>query len=651
MIEIDTFTVTNFGPYFGSHTLDFSGKKGVFVVHGGNGHGKTSLLNAFRWAFTGQAKGRVSIQSPNTLINRKAINESGDQEVICKVEIAFKFNGINYLLSRVLTRKSNGQTASTLHLHENSIPLGTADAPTRLAEILPEEIQQFFFFDGELIDQFENLLDVDSRAANELKKAIEAVLGIPVLREAAMRLNDINAKKTKQLQKLNTASDKNQKILKEIGLLQDKERAFRTTIDDCDKKLQRAKQKMADLEQRMKESDAARSQIERKKLLKETEATTDDRLLNRKNELCTAMKGAWRAVLVGVLAEDIDKSRDDLRYLEDEKQALTLQSSLMQFKREAKESGTCPCCGTEISVVDNPVNEESAGKLDGLDGGIIILKNRIKTFDAIDATKARDVIKKKSAEVIGDRANLSTVQAEIKEIEDDLVGVDDDAVVDLMKKYKNEQIIIQEAEKAKNRAEDELRVTKNNIDRLQKALGYESDAVSKSLMNENALLSELANFFDSASDAYREDQKKDVERRATEIFLKTSHQEEYKKLKINDSYGLEIVHRDDAVEVGRSAGFEHIVALSLIGALQGSSPVKGLVVMDSPFGRLDTKHGNNVIKILPEIAPQVLLLVTDRELAVGAVSEILLDDKIISQKVLNHVNARETQISELDRSA
>ena len=162
MIEIDTFTVTNFGPYFGSHTLDFSGKKGVFVVHGGNGHGKTSLLNAFRWAFTGQAKGRVSIQSPNTLINRKAINESGDQEVICKVEIAFKFNGINYLLSRVLTRKSNGQTASTLHLHENSIPLGTADAPTRLAEILPEEIQQFFFFDGELIDQFENLLDVDS---------------------------------------------------------------------------------------------------------------------------------------------------------------------------------------------------------------------------------------------------------------------------------------------------------------------------------------------------------------------------------------------------------------------------------------------------------------------------------------------------------
>lgn len=651
MIEINTLTVTNFGPYFGSHTLDFAGEKGVLVVHGGNGHGKTSLLNAFRWAFTGKAKGRVRIQSSNTLINRKAIKESGEQEVICKVEIAFKFNEDDYLLSRVLSRQSNGQTSSNLHLLENNIPLGKADAPTRLAEILPEEIQQFFFFDGELIDQFENLLDVGSTAASELKKAIEAVLGIPVLRDAATTLNNINAKKTKELQKLNTATDKNKRILKQIGIGQDKEEAFRTSIDDGNRELQRAIQGMADLEQRMKESDAARGQIERRKLLKENETAADFRLKNHKVELKTAMEDSWRAILVGVLVEDLKVAHDDLRNLTSEKDALTLQSSLLNFQRETVKVGTCPCCGTVISEIDNPVNEESAGKLDGLDGRIIILKNRIEAFDAIDATKARDVIKQKSAEVIEVRNSLSTVQSEIKEIEDDLESVDDVAVVELVKKFKNVQTLKHAAEEMIGRAQVDLDLSKIDSGRLRKGLEKENDVGSKTLMNVNNLLSELSNFFDSASDAYREDQKTDVERLATEIFLKTSHQSDYKKLKINDSYGLEIVHRDDDVELGRSAGFEHIVALSLIGALQGCSPVKGLVVMDSPFGRLDTDHGNNVIKILPEIAPQVLLLVTDRELPVGAVSKILLDDKIIAQKILSHVSARETQINEIDRSA
>lgn len=71
---------------------------------------------------------------------------------------------------------------------------------------------------------------------------------------------------------------------------------------------------------------------------------------------------------------------------------------------------------------------------------------------------------------------------------------------------------------------------------------------------------------------------------------------------------------ENGVEVtGHSAGYEHLVALSLIAALQRSSPVRGPVVMDSPFGRLDHGHTRKSVAALPQIAEQVVLLAFEGE--------------------------------------
>ena len=69
--------------------------------------------------------------------------------------------------------------------------------------------------------------------------------------------------------------------------------------------------------------------------------------------------------------------------------------------------------------------------------------------------------------------------------------------------------------------------------------------------------------------------------------------------------------------------------------------------MDSPFGRLDIEHGNNVIALLPELAPQVLLLVTDRELDTKTVSKVLDPNQLIAERNLIQVSARHTQIETL----
>ena len=88
----------------------------------------------------------------------------------------------------------------------------------------------------------------------------------------------------------------------------------------------------------------------------------------------------------------------------------------------------------------------------------------------------------------------------------------------------------------------------------------------------------------------------------------------------------------------RSAGFEHVVALSLIGALHKNAPLQGPVIMDSPFGRLGIKHKENVTVNLPALSGQVILLVYDGEID-PAKSRELLGGNLLKEYRLERVSS------------
>lgn len=69
-----------------------------------------------------------------------------------------------------------------------------------------------------------------------------------------------------------------------------------------------------------------------------------------------------------------------------------------------------------------------------------------------------------------------------------------------------------------------------------------------------------------------------------------SNDPDYVSLKINDIYGLSIVHSSGREVPLRSAGYEHIVALALIAVLHKNAPLRGPIIMDSPFGRFNPVH-------------------------------------------------------------
>src|SRR5205085_9245172 len=125
----------------------------------------------------------------------------------------------------------------------------------------------------------------------------------------------------------------------------------------------------------------------------------------------------------------------------------------------------------------------------------------------------------------------------------------------------------------------------------------------------------------------------EVETQASDIFRRLTTDARYQGLRINENYGLTIVGENGRQVSVRSAGAEQVVALSLIGALNRLAIKKGPVIMDTPFGRLDVKHRANILRFVPTLAEQVVLLVhggeVNRERDLAEVAERIDEEYVI----------------------
>jgi DNA sulfur modification protein DndD len=119
----------------------------------------------------------------------------------------------------------------------------------------------------------------------------------------------------------------------------------------------------------------------------------------------------------------------------------------------------------------------------------------------------------------------------------------------------------------------------------------------------------------SSVEKLRNELRQIVERKASDAFMNfTTRHRDYRGLRINENYGLEIINADDEVVPLRSAGASQIVALSLIMGLNNTGKSPGPVIMDTPFGRLDLGHRSKIVEFMPKSARQFVVFVHSGEL-------------------------------------
>lgn len=633
MLKFTGLVIENFGPFKGTQTVDFVDADGVTIIWGNNGRGKTTLLNIIRYALFGKYQNRrgadVDLPSLANLEGKK------DGKYDFKVVLKMLNDGIHYELTRqYVVRKGissplkNDDYEEHIFLKKEGAILSSDQREHELNLIMPDEVSRFFLFDGELLQEYEELLMEGTQTGVTIKESIEQILGVPVLTNGAIDTASALEEYRKEKNKIAQSNAQTQKIAAQMTVLEAEKQEHAVELERLKGELSIEYGNKTKLEDEAQQSEHVSSLI---KSLDDLEADIEEKKANREailTNIVLTTGDAWKGLVSSRVETILEKIDKQLKELEDRESAHKVASHFMKEMKEAAAKHHCHLC-------DQDIPED---KLDALVQRIIdascefggLTEDEVSALQALRVRKSslqnmRAESKKGILEIL--EGQLSTLDVEI----DDAIRQKKTVREELERHGDIEKLSKDMKENVKNLAnclkkidnlKDGIQQERNKIKDAESALAtleeklnkVSTDSETQIAKRKVELCEAINSIFEEGIASYRDKLKEDVERDATELFVQISNDPDYTSLKINDNYGLFIVHSSGEVVPLRSAGFEHVVALSLIGALHKNAPLRGPIIMDSPFGRLDPTHKSNITKVLPKMSEQIVLLAYTHEI-------------------------------------
>lgn len=655
-MKITNIRLQNFGPFYGKHEVKFpSDGSGVHIIRGDTGQGKTSLQRAILWALYGKVFDRNGKEIPPTsLLNRSA---SRDNDFAFAVGLFFNHEGKKWVLTRKTAARFHQAKqyfkGMKLFLVKNGVPQAAETSEPlkkvqlEIERILPFDVSRFFFFDGEMLVKYEELLDQDSRSMRILRNSIEHILGIPYLRTARDDLYEVKRKMEKELAKLarrlggkdyDDLADVYQYICEEIERKKNQMELLQKQIDTLEEEIATKKRNLTDI-QSVKENAMKRRDIESG--IKSLEAKADSEKIKLKNLNCQLYKTVLSPIADSII-EKLKLKHEKIMDKYNKKQQLI---GRLKNLEQAIDAQRCKLCGNILNPVKlrefESEREETKIKIESL--------TEIPEPNLAYETSAKYLEKMKSQFVRSSEYEridedlteinhkIASQKASLKQIEQKLISVDEEEPFRLETQIRVDTEELGRLKGEKSALKDQLEVDLSTKSELTQKLASIDREELNILTKKINYVKEISDVFEESIAIYRGQRRKEVESKATEIFKKIRSKKDFSKLEINENFGLSIITKDGTLlnkAEWRSAGEEQIVALALIGALNKCAQIEAPVFMDTPFARLDITHGQRVLTYLPNMSDQVAVFVTDREFRKE--DEVFLEGKIMSDHTLQY---------------
>ena len=623
-MKLMSIRLCNFRQFYGKTPEIFIayGEQNATIIHGNNGAGKTTLLNAFTWAL--YEKFSAAFASEDQLVNKRAITEARLNDLVESwVEVRFEHNNKRYQAKRLCraykTEAGVEQGKSELYLQIAGDD-GRWLLPQQLPEdiigrILPVTLHQYFFFDGERIEQI-----VRSDKKLEIAEATKTLLGVEVLNRSIKHLKE--AKKTLEAELAAIGDYETKNLLREQGKLEQESEHLSKRQVEIEQELEHQDELKKTIGNRLLELGGAeelqqlRDELEvREKLLREQLKQAQDAL---KREISTR----GYTVLLSEATTEFRAIVDDLR-----KRGELPVGIKRQFVGDLLKVQRC-ICGTEL-IEGTHTHQQVSAWMDK--AGIADVEET-----AIRMSAQVDEIDKQAPEfweeVDRQQDNIAKWRVELSGIETQL-----DDIRKKLRSFPNEDI--SQLQKRLDETEEKIRnltlekgANQQKIEQLKIDIESKVKQIAKHKMNENkqALAQRRIAATQDSIERLTEVRirldnqfRSSLEKQVQEIFASISFTPYVPKL--SDKYELTLVENTAGQEtiVAASTGENQILSLSFIGgiidrvrewiqenALMGPDSSTFPIVMDSPFGSLDEIYRRQIAKILPRLANQLVVLVT-----------------------------------------
>jgi DNA sulfur modification protein DndD len=627
-MKLQELTICNFMPYKGEQKVEFPQHEtqNVMLLFGDNMRGKTSFLNSIRWGFYGLAVGRHLRKMPLiNLVNSIAASE-GDWSM--SIILKFSNEARQYELRRQINKKphvsipkNDGDFDESIGLKiDNQVVTGDLIV-NEINKVVPEEISRFFLFDGELLQEYENLLVEQSEQGEKIKEHIEQALGVPALINGRNEFTSL-LKDARRIQARDAKNSSDAKMYAEQQRVNEvKQITLEKDVGDLEIQQRDVQKQIDDIEDQLKNTEAVQKKKYELDVLKGKRETIEAQLAYDADERRKLFQDLWKDVLftgVQPIVTDLKAKRDSLMAATKAKAVLDSKISDLQ---KSLDMPICPICTQDIpqkemkSIESRVLELKAEAELSNVNlDDITEINAKIDKLSKIQSSNEGSRICELVTKQRKMQVSIIKIETELDDIEDEIRGFD------------TAQIMRQRDKKSKLgnqlfKLESDIKDTNIKLNILGDTQAHISTLISKSTGSEGQastirvnLYQDLEALFKTGINELRDGLREQVAEYASHAFSELTTEKAYTGLEINNNYGLAIIDHTGNALKERSAGAEQIVALSLIDGLNKTARKSGPIVMDTPLGRLDPKHRGNVLKYLPKMAEQVILLVHEGEI-------------------------------------
>lgn len=627
-MKLHRLTATNFMPYRETVTVDFptDDHRNVMIVFGDNMRGKTSLMNALRWGFYGRAVGRHS----RPILLQDIVNKDGAKVDDWRVEVflTFEANGHSYELRRTADRRPHVATPGrpedfivATHLSRDGVVISGDQIEAEINQFAPEQVSRFFLFDGELLQEYEELLIEGSEQGRQIKEAIEQVLGVPALTNGRAELGAILKAATKRQSQEMAHITGLERSAEKMGQLTVRLDSQEADLEGLQDKLAQTRADRATLEDELEQAASVLALKATLDAARDAAENHGNTLKKKRGERQALLAVAWQDMLDAkleakrsILRQRQQKSTDELRT------RVRLEDGIASIKKMLADS-ECPTCHQSYPEKERAALGAEQGRLEVelsalADSTVDLqaLSAELAALDKIRGNKAGERLVEIDKDLRAAEVGLQKAENDIERTEEKIAGHD---TAELARK----RVLLQEKFKEEGRLTESIKASLRDIEKTNEELAVArksmeglAGARSKRSTLKVGVVGNLEACFAASVERLRDSLRRRVETLASESFKEMTTQKSYRGLEINDNYGLRIVDSSGRTVSIRSAGAEQVVALSLIDGLNRTGRAIGPVVMDTPFGRLDPKHRDNVLRYLPTVTSQFVLLVHGGEI-------------------------------------
>lgn len=626
-MRIRSLTLTNWGPYRGSHTIDFTctSDAPVVLVHGENEHGKTSIFRAIRWALYGFVHTAAGREIP-------AASFANLDQVVSGLEFEFGATlvienriGQQIEIKRLHTCLGIGQEPQVGQQHLAMRELGPSGQPVEqmaiesvIRSILHPEISDFVLFDGEMLERFEERLKSSETASRSLKRQIEMALGIPSLTLLRNDLEFLIDETGKAIARESRKESQHKSLNEELDGIASEIERNQSDLERVQNELAKVQEQEQKFSKQLERTKASRDIHLKRQLAEEALDRLIDDEKNLRRGLQAQYERYWWLLLQPKLTALYDEARlaqANARLADKKLIELTYEKGRLEAQLAIH---ICQQCGQEITdEVKNVLREQlevvelEIGSLGRQDFEAVIRRaTALEPFAAakVIAESVRELekdIQRKALDIAGQRSDIAGLTAQLESAEDI-------NILALESNYRESYRLMKDLEQAVDDIGTEIQRLVSDKQQVVRKIAEISPAAA-AFKAELAVLNSLRDSVDSAIASFGTRMRERVQEEATKIFKAISRQDGYDRLRIDPSYYLRIVDKDDRVIEQRSAGADQIVSTALMGALAVCAVDDGPLFIDTPLARLDLVHRERMLKWFASQSRQVVLFLQSGE--------------------------------------